>query len=657
MKNIKKKLKVKLKKAIDNRLDLDSNKIINKIRDFEIISFDVFDTLLKRDVFEPKEIFRLVEIEYNNIIEKERAKLSNFVENRIQAEKKAQEKNLLLNNYEEITFDEIYEEITTINEIEKSILKQLELELEYKYSTVNTIINEVFQWCRKNNKTIIIISDMYLSKEYIEKLLKKSNYTGYSKIYVSSEFKTKKSTGNLFKSVLNDLKVNPNKIIHIGDNIKGDFLGARKNKIRSILIPTNYRVLTFTNETNDSLNNDYLNIKQFINNHYPLYEDLYFKFGYELLGPLLYGFSEWLYIELKKGKFEKVYFLARDGYLLKKVFEILNIDNTLDLRYLYISRRSIKVPLLHQMENVVEMITLAVNKRMFTLKDFLICCGIEDNKYVSRFNLNLDEQLTIKSLTTNNKYKDFLNQLIKDIQANSNTEFENLYGYLKQEEMVGKFAVVDIGWAGTIQNLLHLVLPKADFTGYYMGVKSIEKDINLGKKKGYIFEPKKNKLFSDEFSFFVGPFELLFLATEGSTKKYTLEKKRYKPILSSYEQSNLVEVQKIQNIQNGALKFVNDYKELNFFKEGVDSEIYYSDFRRFFLNPSLSETKLFSDFSFLDGEIIYIAKPKSLFNYLLNPKSFIFDLSNSTWKVAFLKRLLKVNLPYRKILIYMKKFQ
>ena len=39
--------------------------ILNRIMKYKIVSFDIFDTLLKRDVFFPTDVFVLVEREYN----------------------------------------------------------------------------------------------------------------------------------------------------------------------------------------------------------------------------------------------------------------------------------------------------------------------------------------------------------------------------------------------------------------------------------------------------------------------------------------------------------------------------------------------------------------------------------------------------------------
>ena len=63
----------------------DVEKLIGKCKSYKIVSFDVFDTLLKRDVYSPVDVFSLVEIRYDsaNVIQ------SSFSIKRRIAEKKA----------------------------------------------------------------------------------------------------------------------------------------------------------------------------------------------------------------------------------------------------------------------------------------------------------------------------------------------------------------------------------------------------------------------------------------------------------------------------------------------------------------------------------------------------------------------------------------
>ena len=77
-------------------------KIIEGLERYEVISFDIFDTLIKRNVKHPEDIFSLVEIVFNN---REKEKIQNFKEVRIKAYYEAAQKNKNCN------LDDIYKEI------------------------------------------------------------------------------------------------------------------------------------------------------------------------------------------------------------------------------------------------------------------------------------------------------------------------------------------------------------------------------------------------------------------------------------------------------------------------------------------------------------------------------------------------------------------
>lgn len=43
-----------------------------------------------------------------------------------------------------------------------------------------------------------------------------------------------------------------------------------------------------------------------------------FELGYETFGILLYGLCNWIHNDIKKNKIDKIFFLSRDGYIIKK---------------------------------------------------------------------------------------------------------------------------------------------------------------------------------------------------------------------------------------------------------------------------------------------------------------------------------------------------
>ena len=106
------------------------SKILKKINKYEYVSFDMFDTLIKRNVNNPSDIFELVQIEYNKRYNKD---INNYKAIRINAELKAK----TLDENREPNIDDIYKCLDINKEYDIEKLKELEIDLEYKFCQKN----------------------------------------------------------------------------------------------------------------------------------------------------------------------------------------------------------------------------------------------------------------------------------------------------------------------------------------------------------------------------------------------------------------------------------------------------------------------------------------------------------------------------------------
>ena len=166
------------------------NEIKSQIDKHDIISFDIFDTLLLRPYVKPTDLFFHLERLEN---------VDGFHNARIEAERQARKTH---SDLEDITIDEIYDEIAD----KYKPLKQKEMDLERQVLQPNPEMKEVFGYAKEQNKRIIIVSDMYLSSDFLKSVLEEKGFIGFEKLYVSSKYGKLKYSGNLFKEVLNNLK-------------------------------------------------------------------------------------------------------------------------------------------------------------------------------------------------------------------------------------------------------------------------------------------------------------------------------------------------------------------------------------------------------------------------------------------------------------------
>lgn len=220
---------------------------LHKALKYDIISFDIFDTLIERDVKKPTDIFFLVGIEYF----KEKAKAIDFQRRRITAERIAR-KNLLS---KEVNLDDIYNVLEDYNIETIENLKTLEVNTEIKLCHPRRSIVALFNEIKAHGVSPILISDMYLPKECIVNILTKCGINGYKALFVSNEYGCNKISGKLFDISHKELGIKNATHLHYGDSIKADILGAKKAKIvpRFILRKNCFKLLI--NKLYESLRN------------------------------------------------------------------------------------------------------------------------------------------------------------------------------------------------------------------------------------------------------------------------------------------------------------------------------------------------------------------------------------------------------------------
>lgn len=423
---------------------LDEYRLMKSFLKYDVISFDVFDTLLFRPFSDPYDAFILLQEKYG---------LINFEEIRKGAEKKAFEKNKINLGIREITLKDIYEEVhrqTSIS-VEEGIYNEIQLEKNICYA--NDYLRTVFRLLKEQGKTIIAVSDMYLPRDVVEELLKLNGFDGFDDIYVSCEFGYGKNDG-LFVNVKSAYK--GKSIIHIGDNRQKDFEAPQKEGIDAYL----YRSVEFLGKNNRAkglsgiISSAY---KGVVNSE--LYSgsnkySLAYEYGFIYGGIYILGFANWIANLRKKYDIDKVLFLARDGYIVNKVYR--QILGKKDSEYVFWSRlagmricakKDKYTFILDSLRRRVK------DKKKISISRWLEIMGLESlEAYLSEYALKGEYPLVEANI---NKLERLLDKKWNDVIEVYDRE--SMAAKMYFEKIIGdseKILLVDVGWQG--QSMLML---------------------------------------------------------------------------------------------------------------------------------------------------------------------------------------------------------
>lgn len=435
------------------------NDLKRRIDNAQIVSFDIFDTLIMRKIFSPEDVFRLLGsrtkgLNINTDIGAVRAKIS------AECDSCASIDDIYMAIKEETALsDEVIEDIKTI-----------ERDIDGQLCVARNDIAKLYEYCIESGKEVYLISDMYYTLQDIKRLLDKCGLSVIDDrhIWISCEKKKDKISGSLWKEYSSVVGENA-KCIHIGDNKTGDIENPTKYGIDSYYVMSGKDMVmnssiselaSHVNTVSDSICLGLVTEKLFnspfalCSNKGKLSFDNSEVYGYCVYGPLLEKFLIWLYSNSRKDGIDKLLFFARDGYFLEKdyriVAELLDDGYKQDWCYLPISRRLIYMA---SMENEEDFKRVVEFPYVGTFADYMksrfeITVTDETSEYNDRqINAVGDSKNILKWIQP---YKEMIMQEAK-------AERENYLKYLETDcDMQKKicYGTVDLGYYGTNQYYL-----------------------------------------------------------------------------------------------------------------------------------------------------------------------------------------------------------
>lgn len=501
------------------------------IRKAKVVSFDIFDTLITRELSAPEVVFDIAE---HNHTKMEAGILSLFEERMKTAGK-------VLGSHkgkvDDISIDEIYEKMPLYRD--SNIEKQAEIDVCITHPVGRILYN----YSRELGKKIYITSDMYLDRTTIEKILIKNGFEYWDEFFLSSEQGKKKDTGKLFtelKQVAAQGNITSDEILHIGDNWIGDIKFAREAGLTAVRFTPIYesdsKLITLNDEQQQKLSQNgriwdsfsTQSARLWAEENPELASDFYTKLGFELTGPLA-SMMAMHSKELADAKsIKKIVFMARDGRIIKKAFDTLYKSEIevghYQSEYLHLSRATV-VPatfeksltsndlyfLIEGLHLAEKPITYFLNKAGLDSQDKII------DKKVIRYFDSIDY---VPNWHDFSKLSEMLESMSEDIYAANEPHRKGLQQYLQENGLLDldKVMVVDVGWLLNIQsrlaNFIKSIGSNVEIVGSYVGTRErINKSL---KHTSLLYDFGEPSIYSKFLEENVTLFEVLFSSPEPS---------------------------------------------------------------------------------------------------------------------------------------------
>ena len=340
-------------------------------------------------------------------------------------------------------------------------------------------------------------------------------------------------------------------------------------------------------------------------------EDVFHKTSREILAPALNGYVLWILRKAQRSGIRRLYFLARDGYLMYRCARIYveRFQLPIECRYLCCSRYSLRLPLYHRdIEAALDYICRSGTE--VTLDKILDRSGIpEKEKEITLRLLGMTEQrkepVPYPCLQEIRQKLEGCPFFLKAMEINSREKLPGLLGYLEQEGLMeeSSMALADSGWIGSMQkeicHALRILGKKENLTGYYWGLYELPEGVKREDYHCYYFSPeaglKKKVYFSNSL------FESIFSAPHGMTTGYEKVHGRWRPIFAQTDEERRGFLEEMEKIlleygkkQATSMRSMGDF-HVNRSRQEAEKAL-----GRFMGKPKFQEAQIFGNQPFSD---------------------------------------------------------
>ncbi|EAL3807013.1 hypothetical protein ICF32_001418, partial [Campylobacter jejuni] len=341
---------------------------------------------------------------------------------------------------------------------------------------VNQELYQILRFLKKLGKKIILIHNNVYSMKYIIDILQKNNIDFYENIYSYKDFYRKDYSNFLYFG----------KFLFETQNINQKEYRFRYVNPKDVFVRYNPKLCgIYRNESLESSIILGLYIKKWIlsDKHIDNYWE---SFGYFYGGPLCYGLANFIYNEAVKNDLKEFIFVARDGYVIEKIFNFLQqqFKTNIKTEYIYASRALKVLSKIDLNSN-----HLPWDDKISSLFD-LCTKALDDFKKYQGKSISKKIQLDLLK-----QYSDKINYLSSKIEK-SFVKYIKKYSF--KQNKIGLFDFVTFEFSSL--NILQSVLKKKFFYAYYFYIIPNSKNFflsNIANAQSYSTIFFKNHLIGE----------------------------------------------------------------------------------------------------------------------------------------------------------------
>ncbi|WP_414463386.1 hypothetical protein [Hyphomicrobium sp. DY-1] len=426
-----------------------------------LVSFDVFDTLLRRPYAEPTHLFDALGCSSQTPF---------FGRDRRFAEARARIRH---HTQRDVTLAQIYEQLP------HPIDRELAFERDSLYP--RTDVTVWLSLARAAGKKVVAVSDMYLPKPFIASLLA-THRLAVDDLIVSSADDVVKGDGSAFRLLASRHNVQFRDILHFGDNPHADFHAPAALGIRSVLVANklprsgdNHHLADLTRALESNGSHHSSSVASVIRDS--LVSDGVGSFwpdiGRYIVTPLMVGFARWIHGEAQAAGCDRVAFAARDGRMPREAFHALYGDGAVATPYVHLSRAvALRAGLDTRSEIVLYQLCSGVSA---PVSDYIRRLGDGVDALLQRAAKDFHGDPIVGKDIAREELVDFFHAAKDDLAEISRTARPLLYSYLEQHDLLrdpSRVAVADIGWGGTVASVLWHATPETrQWNWLYFGTR------------------------------------------------------------------------------------------------------------------------------------------------------------------------------------------